>query len=73
MKDAAAISGAQQTDELSQQEIRGRPTVSYREVALEEARAKTVGKKEQSGNEQSSKGQAMCDIYGNREKIYKIA
>lgn len=69
MKDAAAISGAQQTDEISQQEMSGRQTVSYRKVALEEARAKTVGKKEQNGNEQSSKGQAMCDIYGNGEDI----
>ena len=43
--------------------------INYIKVKLEAAHVKTVRKKEQNGNDQSSKGWEKCDIYGEKKKI----
>lgn len=38
-------------------------------IKVKAAHMKTVRKKEQNGNDQSSKGWEKCDIYGKKKKI----
>lgn len=68
MKDKTAVSRTQETYEAFGRHTRRQRKISYRKVQLEAAHVKTVGKKEQNGNEQSSKGWARCNIYGERGK-----
>lgn len=67
MKDKT-VSRTQETYEAFEGVQRQIEEKNSRKVQLEAAHVKTVGKKEQDGNEQSSKGWAMCDRMGRGKK-----